>query len=99
MIPRYNAPRPKGVEHLHVQRPPPPQPNPKSGPGEDLPMCTEIWTCLVAVSLISTHGDHWAIGHHHYGVVIPATPLPVSREILTTSETLHPTLKLAAKYD
>jgi len=47
-------------------------------------MWTEIWTRLVAVSLISTHGDDWGIGITItlYGVVIPATPLPVNREIL-----------------
>jgi hypothetical protein len=46
-------------------------------------------------------GDDWGIciTITPYGVVTPATPLPVNREILTTSETLHPTLKLAAKHD
>jgi hypothetical protein len=36
--------------------------------GEDLPMCTEIWTRVVAVSLISTHGGRLGHLHHHYSV-------------------------------
>lgn len=39
-----------GIEHLHVQ------PAPLGS------MSTEIWTRVVAVSLISTHGDDWGIG-------------------------------------
>jgi len=36
--------------------------------GKDLPMCTEIWTRVVAVSLISTHGGRLGHLHHHYSV-------------------------------
>src|SRR2546423_854724 len=96
MIPRYNAPRPKGSRTFACTAAlPPPQLGPWGGSSYvhrnlDSPCSREpnkhSWGRL----------GHW---HHHYGVVIPATPLPVSREILTTSETLHPTLKLAAKYD